>query len=382
MSPSATLSDLREAIPVLQERTYLFAGAMAPLADPVAAELGAWRRMWEEDPMGAFNHHTADGNRLRRAFAALIGASSEEIAILSSTSEGSNRVIGMLSASRRRTVLVDDTTFPTMIYPWLTKTDKEIEYVPSGRLSNGDWLERRLKKGDVLAVAVSHVGNTNGIRHDLTALSTATQPNDVLLLVDAAQSTGAIPIAVEAMGVDILTTTSLKWLLGPPGIGLLYVREGLQRDLPLSDVGYLQARVEGNVWPRVEVPDYPSVAASLELGIPAIPGLAAAAAGIELLLSVGVEAIEERVDDLMSLAIPALEDRGFEVVTPRPSRERAGVISARHPRSEELAGFLANRRIDIGGFPGGTVRVDPHGYNTTADIETMLAAIDDFTRTQ
>ena len=377
----AALARLRATMPVLQERTYLFAGAMAPLADPVREELASWNARWGEDPMSAFNQHVEDGQRLRTAFAALVGSTPDRIAILGSTSEGSNRIIGMLASEPRPTVLVDDTTFPTMIYPWLTKTGKQIEYSPPEQLSDGGWLRARLAKGDVLAVAVSHVGNTNGYRHDVAEVAALARAYGTRVLVDAAQSAGAIPIDVDAMGIDVLTTTALKWLLGPPGIGLFYLSAELQEHLPLTDVGYLQAQISDNVWPRTEVPNYPTVASSLELGIPAIPCLAAAAAGIELLSEIGVGTIAGRIEHLMGTLLPALRDRGLHIVTPDDPARRGGVISARYPRSAELGRFLAARRIDIGGFPGGTVRIDPHGYNDEGDVERLLDGVDRFLTT-
>lgn len=372
-----TLEELRALMPVLEQRTHLFAGAVAPLAEPVRAELQAWVEVWSTDPMAAFDLHVTHGDRLRTAFAELIAARPDEVAVLSSTSEGANRIIGALAGEPREVVLVDETTFPTSIYPWLTKTDKRVEYVPRHQLGDPAWLGPRLAREDVLAVSLSHVGNTNGFRHDLEALATVTRPTGTLMLVDAAQSSGAIPIDVEGMGIDAMVTTTLKWMLGPPGIGLLYVRGDLMERLPLADVGYLRAQFEGP-WPRTEVPDYPSVAATLELGIAAVPGLAAAAAGIDLIRSVGIDAIAGRIERHMARLVPELSERGFLVNTPEQPERRGGVLSARHPKAAEIGQWLADRRICIGGYPGGTVRIDPHGYNDDGDIDRLLASIDEF----
>lgn len=376
------LDDFREQFPVLTDRTHLFAGMVAPLATPVLQELQAWQERWRTDPVGGFDQYVADAARLRRSFAGLIGAQEHEIAVLGNTSEGSNRVIGMLAARSRPVVLVDDTTFPTMIYPWLTKTTKRVEYAPPEKLADSGWLAGRLERGDVLAVAVSHVGNLNGFRHDLERLSSATRPNEVLLLVDAAQSAGVTPIDVERMGVDVLTTTALKWLLGTPGVGLMYMRRSLREQLALADCGYLQAQVDGDTWPRTNVPEFPPTVASLEIGIPAIGCLAASAMGIELLLATGVEAIAARVEKLMDELLPALDVRGFELRTPPDATRRAGVVAATYPHAAELYEFLRQRRIDIGGFAHGLVRIDPHGYNTADDIAGLLDAIDEFAGAQ
>lgn len=372
------LEGFRRSVPILKERTYLFAGMVAPMTTRVAAAMDRWRVEWAANPLDAFNVYRDELEHLRRVFSRLIGATPAEIGVVGNTSEGSNRIIGMLARRPRPVVLVDDTTYPTMIYPWITKTDKQIEYIDSEKMADTNWLGRRLDRGDVLALAVSHVGNFTGFRHDLRALGALTRATGTCLVVDAAQSTGLIPLDVVEMGVDALATTSLKWLLGPPGVGLMYMSRELLEELPLADCGYAEAQFDGIVWPRSHLPHFPPTGASLELGVPAVNNLAAVSAGIELVMEVGVESIEARVSLLMASLWDILDERGFDLRTPRAAERRGGVLAGSHPRAEELAEFLRTRAVDIGGFAGGKIRVDPHGYNNQDDVHRFEEGLDSF----
>ena len=107
---------------------------------------------------------------------------------------------------------------------------------------------------DTVAVCVTHVAPFTGRRHDLRAIADAAHAHGAMLLVDAAQSTGIVPIDVTRDGVDALVTTAMKWLLGPPGIGFLYLSPELLADAPTLDVGYLGLDAPLGEWPPNAMP--------------------------------------------------------------------------------------------------------------------------------
>ncbi len=116
----------------------------------------------------------------------------------------------------------------------------------------------------------------------------------------------------------------------------------------------------------------------LELGLPSLPALGAARAGIELLLEIGIDVIFERVSDLAGRCIEALLQRNLDVRTPNDPNLRAGVIAFNDPSAAPLFAHLRRRAVDIGALPGGLVRVDPHGFNDEEDIERFLDGLDAF----
>lgn len=204
------LSEFRGLFPITRTRSYLFSGALAPAATPVRAAFESWSDRWMHDPLFNYNNFAEELEALRAAFARLIGTDPSAVAITDNTSRGSNLAVRLLANRAGSNVVVDDTTYPSSIYPWITMSDKELRYVPTDERPDGAAaLAERVDAGTV-AVTVSHVAPLTGRRHDLAAIAKVVHDQGGLLVVDAAQTTGVVPIDVTADGVDILTTTSMK----------------------------------------------------------------------------------------------------------------------------------------------------------------------------
>ena len=109
-------------------------------------------------------------------------------------------------------------------------------------------------------------------------------------------------------------------------------------------------------------------------GCRACPGCSPPAPGIELLLDVGIDRLSAHVEGLVSRCIDGLAERGADVVTPRDPAQRAGVIAVRHADPQRVFDECRRRSVDIGAI--GAIRVDPHGFNTAADIDRFLDCYD------
>jgi len=194
-----------------------------------------------------------------------------------------------------------------------------------------------------------------------------------VVMVDAAQSAGVVPIDVLADGADILVTTAMKWLLGPPGIGYLYVSRDLLSQAPVLDVGYIGLEAALGDWPVTAVPPVTADARRYELGLPSLPGLAAARAGIELIGAAGIDQIAARAERLVTRCIQGLAELGHDVITPLDANRRAGVVVFRDDRPFELFDVCRDKGVDIGVLgPSRSVRVDPHGFNNDDDVDRFL----------
>lgn len=372
------LEEFRRQFPVTRTRAYLFAGAIAPAAAPVRAAADAWLDAWTHDPLLEYWAVGEELESLRRAFALLVNADPDEVAIVDSTSRAAGLAIRLLR-DRPGTIVVDDSTYPSSIYPWVA-AGRRPTYVPTDAAEDPTTALVDALDGQPAAVAVSHVAPLTGRRHDVARLAAAARERGAVLLVDAAQTTGVVPVDVRRDGIDVLVTTAMKWLLGPPGVAFLYVRRELLEQGPSPEVGYLGARIEAEGWPRDELPPLAPGARRLEPGLPSMPGLVAARAGIDLVRAVGEERIAERVETLVTRGINGLRERGVHVRTPGRPAARAGVVAAEHPQAVELAAFLRRRAVDIGGYPWGLLRVDPHAYCLEDDLDRFLEGLDAFER--
>ncbi len=371
------LDEFRAQFPITETRAYLFAGALCPAAVTVRAAFDTWASAWTHDPLRNYDRALAELADLRAAFASLIGADVSEVAITDNTSRASNMAVRLL-AGRRGDVVVDDTTYPSGIYPWITLGGREVRYAATDGMLDAATEVAKQVNTETAAVVVSHVAPLTGRRHDLIRLADVAHAHGAVLIVDAAQSTGVLPLDVRGLGVDILVSTAMKWLLGPPGIGFLYVRSDLINDAPLGEIGYLGVDVPGEDWPRTHLPRVLPDARRFELGLPSLPALSAARAGIELVQAVGTETIFERVSVLAGQCIDELNLRGLRVRTPAEPYARAGVVAAELPGADELAGYLRLRGVDVGGYSWGLLRVDPHAFCVQGDLERFLEGLDRF----
>jgi selenocysteine lyase/cysteine desulfurase len=369
---------VRSLFPITRKRAYLFSGGLAPSASPVRAALDRWTELWALDPAYLYAHSPEDWELARERFASIIGAEASEIAITDSTSRGSNLVVQMIEAPPGSNVVVDEFTYASSFHPWRlpSKSHVEIRSVPAR--------EHRVRFNDLahavdqrtVAVSISHVSWQSGFRHDLEAVAELAHKHGAYLIVDAAQSAGAIEIDVHRMGVDFLSCLAMKWLLGTPGLGFLFVAHEHFENFTPPQVGY--AGLE-NAFRSGAPLLFRRGAAKYELSLPSLSGLAASRAGMEILLGVGMRQIQEYVLDLSGYTIEQLLKRGLHPLTPVQPELRAGVVALHVLKSPELVNFLRKRAVDIWSEPSSQlVRIDPHIFNNRDDVDRFLEGLDEF----
>lgn len=380
MTSSIDIVRFRSQVPITRSRTYLFSGALAPAATPVLAAWGSWSAAWREDPNSVYTVEAlvASSDLLRANFARLIGADPTGVAITDNTSRAANIAIRALAARTGGNVVVDSSTYPSSLYPWYLGGKYDVRLAETDGIRDAAGAIAARMDDDTVALCVSHVAPLTGCRHDLGALAAVAHRHGAMLVVDAAQSTGVVPIDVQREGVDILVSTAMKWLMGPPGIGFLYLAPTFLGEAPVLDVGYRGLEGSRAEWPRDRIPRVSADARRYELGIPNLPGVLAAKAGIDLLLEVGIDNIAAQVQRLTTRCLDGLVRQGVDIVTPRDPHRRAGVIAVRHPQAERVFDFCRQARVDIG--LAGNLRIDPHAFNDEADIDRFLDCFEQFSR--
>jgi cysteine desulfurase/selenocysteine lyase len=372
------VAGFRGQVPITSSRAYLFNGALAPGAVPVRAAWDAWTAAWSDDPNSVYTDAGLIGSSgaLRESFARLIGADAAGVAITDNTCRAANIAIRVLGDRPGGNVVVDDGTYPSSVYPWYARADREVRVVATDGVADAAGALAQVIDDDTVAVCITHVAPFTGRRHDLAAISEAAHAHGAALMVDGAQSTGVVPIDVRRDGIDVLVTTAMKWLLGPPGVGFLYLAPAVLERAPVLDVGYLGLDTALGDWPVARMPGIVPDARRYELGLPNLPGVFATRAGIDLLLEVGIERIFDHVEGLATHCLDALGDRGIDIVTPVDTAQRAGVIVFRHAEGQRLFEFCRAGGVDIGLISGTVVRVDPHGFNDEGDIDRFLDRLD------
>jgi selenocysteine lyase/cysteine desulfurase len=274
-------------------------------------------------------------------------------------------------------VVLERETHPAASYPWWN----------AARL--GDpvelrWPERRPGRspvdavasavdGGTIAVAVNHVSHRTGERFGVLELAEAFPERRFALIVDAAQSAGALPLAEEVAAADFVALPAYKWLLGPPGAGFLVAGEDWLADPGPPLVGYAAAAdLSVPVDPRRL--ELAPGADGFRLGVPSQIVLAGAAAGLELWARFGADRIAGRIETLGARLADGLRQLEIPVATPAHPRERAGVFALAVPDPAWLMGELRRSGVETGAVRG-MLRADVHAYNDDSDVDRLLDAL-------
>jgi selenocysteine lyase/cysteine desulfurase len=382
---------LRAEMPVAANWAYFDHAAVAPMSRPALAAL----REWAED---VANNGDVNWPRwrkqvedVRRMAAELLNADAAEIALVRNTTEGITLVAEGLRWRPGDNVVVPASEFPSNLYPWLNLRDRGVEVRLAGRPSEAvpalDGLGRtsyaeQLDPNHVAAavddrtriVAVSWVGYLSGWRNDLDELAGIAHDKGALLFVDAIQGLGVFPLDVRQTPVDFLAADGHKWLLGPEGAGVFFVRRELLDELRPLGVGWNSVRHAGE-FGRTEL-DLKDSAGRYEGGSYGMGSIAALGASLELLRSIGTERLSERLIDITNRLCERLEETGAEVLSCRDKGRASGIVSFRLPSRDSQAvrrecrsqGVVVNCR-------GGAVRLSPHAYTDETDIERLMAVL-------
>ncbi len=372
--PHPELEHTRSQFPILEKRTYLNSCSLGALSLRSIAYLNEYQKLW--NTMGAsawYELWLGRLSELRGRVAQLWGAEIEEVALLPSVSAALSIVASAIDHSRRDRVVVADLDFPTQIYQWMVKPDVELVRVPSDDGIGidparwGDAVDER-----VAAIATSHVFYSTGHIQDLAPVAAAARENDALFIVDGYQAAGQIPVNPRELGADVYVSGPLKWLLGGPGMAFLWVRSERIGELVPTMASWFGARDQFEfAHDRFE---FRADAARFELGTPALPTAYTALGGLEVILDAGAGRIRERNAALTERLVLRLRDAGFVLRISDDPERRSAIVMVRLPTAREAVAALAQDGIIVD-TRGEYVRVSPHFYNTPAEIDLFVDAL-------
>jgi len=366
----------RRQMPVTERFAYFNHAAVAPLPAPTEQAIVRWVEQAALEGDTAWSGWSRRVEQCRALAARLIAADPAEVALVHSTSEGVGLVAEGYPWRAGDNVVTLDNEFPSNQYPWLNLASRGVETrrVPceEGRI---DLARLEAACGaSTRIVSVSWVGYVSGWRVDLDAMAELAHRRGALLFVDAIQGLGVFPLDVRATPIDFLAADGHKWLLGPEGAGLLYVRrEHLDLLRPLG-VGW-HSVVHASDYGRIELKLKPS-AARYEGGSQNMVGFLGLAESLKLLLEYGQEAIGRRVLEITDMACERLEQAGARAYSVRQGEHRSGIVSFELPGRDALevkkrllaAGVVTSAR-------GGKLRIAAHAYNNEQDLDRLIAAL-------
>jgi selenocysteine lyase/cysteine desulfurase len=306
----------------------------------------------------------------------LLDCGQDEVAFIHNTTHGLLCVAQSLTWRPGDNIVIAEHEFPANVYPWKSLRERgvAVRVAPErgGRFEIDDFAA--LIDGRTRLLAVSMVQYGTGFRMPTEKLGQLCAERGVLLCVDGIQGLGALPVDVKEMGCHFLAADGHKWLLSAEGFGVLYVRREVLPMLNGSMTGWIGRPRPGD-YDDLDQPLVES-AKRFEEGSHAMALAAAFEKSTELLLEVGQPRVWELIRNVTGRLDEELKRMGLRVVSSMREEERSGIV-AFDPGGVEARSWveaLKARKIHVAGRRG-WIRVSPHFYNTTDQIDQLIAAL-------
>ncbi|HUH11600.1 MAG TPA: aminotransferase class V-fold PLP-dependent enzyme, partial [Longimicrobiales bacterium] len=374
LSPTMDVARWRAEFPILARKTYLNSCSLGALSRRSEARVRQFMDEWHEHGASAW-YETWMGRlaELRGRVGGVLGAGTEEVALVASVSAGLASVASALDYDARPRVVVAELDFPTLAYQWMARPGVEVVRVPSDdgvTIDPARFADAVDERTAVLAT--SHVFFTTGAIQDLPALAEIAHAKGALFLVDAYHGVGQMPVDARASGADVLLCGPLKWLLGGPGLAYLYARRERLAELVPRLAGWFGAADQFSF--DIERLAFKEDARRFELGTPALHAVHSALGGQEIIEEVGPAAIRSRNRMLTERLIEGARAVGLPLRVAEGPERRSAIVMVAEADPAGAVARLAERGIVVDWRPG-FVRVSPHFYNTEDEVDRVLAEL-------
>ncbi|MCI0356206.1 MAG: aminotransferase class V-fold PLP-dependent enzyme [Acidobacteria bacterium] len=373
MLSDSEVTTIRARFPIFRNKIYVNSCSQGALSEPVEAALTEYLAGWHQggSPWDVWVERYEEA---RVAFARLIGAKPEEVAVVASASAGINAVASALDFQERRSVVLGEFEFPTMGHIWLAQRLRgaKVEFLKA----KDERIPAESYAGaigrDTLIVPLTRVCFMNGFRSEVEAITRMAHDHGALVMLDDYQDSGTRPIDVKALGVDFFVTGTLKYLLGPPGLAFLYAREELVPQLMPKITGWFAQSNPFAFNPRLFDPA--PTARRFEAGTPPIPSIYGALAGFELLCSVGLDRVAAHVATLARALVEGARSLDIKVKTPGDTVGPLVVLASKN--AEGMVARLAEQDVVASSRHDG-LRISFHLYNILEDVRAVLEALEE-----
>ena len=377
-----SIQSIRRDFPVVNKKIFLASCQVAPVPKSVAAAVAKYfdaRLNGERDDLDKLVLAT------RKEASKLLNSKPKEIAFMRGTTEGVAVVASMMDFKRGENVILNDLEFTTNVYPWMRMAKaKECKIkcvkTKNEKITAAD-IQKLIDKKTRL-IAISHVQKSNGFRCELEKIGELADKKGILLSVDAVQSLGALEIDVKKTKISFLQAGGHKWLMGPSGIGLLYVNEKLLEKFEPTSVGPWQEDID------LTKPDFSYKQYKLSRsakrfefgGHPNVGGLMGLNAALKYINTLGKKDIDQRCRKLNDFVITKLEKAGLKLppwIKERKYRSSyVGIKTRVSPfnifvKAKEKGINFATSKTGI----GERLRIATHIFNTEEEVEKAVSLL-------
>jgi cysteine desulfurase/selenocysteine lyase len=371
-------------MPIAPSVAYFDHAAVAPLPGPTRNAIQDWLTQATEQGDTAWLQWARRIEEVRVTAARMINAQPSEIALVPNTTSGISLVAEGYPWQAGDNVVTLANEFPSNQYPWMNLASRGVE-VRRVEVEGGvPDLDRIAAVCDsrTRILSISWVGYATGWRIDVREISQLCRRVGCLFFLDAIQGLGVFPLDVQADGVDFLAADGHKWMLGPEGAGIFFIRqEHLSLLRPLM-VGW-NSVAQGSDYTKVEL-NLRNAASRYEGGSQNMIGFHGLGASLDLLAGLGLShqasPIADHVLMITDYACERLQELGATLHAPRTGNHRSGIVTFNLPGQDSDA---IRRRLEAAHIivrcRAGGVRLSPHGYNTMGEIDQLFGELKQMT---
>jgi kynureninase len=372
------LSMWRGEFPILERTVYMISNSLGAMPRRAAQSLAEYADTWATRGVRGWEDRwwempTEVGNKIAR----IVGAPDGTVSMHENVTTAHMVALSCLRPTgRRRRIVCTAMDFPSMVHLFRAQqaVGFELKLVPA----EGDLTVRTERIIDAIddttaVVAFSHVLFRTSYIMDAAAIARRAREMGATVVLDTYQSAGIIPLDVSELGVDFAVGGCLKWLCGGPGNAFLYTRPDVLEAARPSFTGWVSERQPFAF--DIDTIDARDDAMHMMNGTPSIPAYYAALAGLDIVNGVGVGRIREQSMRLTARLLALVDQYGFTSAASRDPEHLAGTVAISVPDALQVAHTLKARDFIVDYRPPVGVRVSPHFYNTTDEVDRVMAEI-------
>jgi selenocysteine lyase/cysteine desulfurase len=366
----------REHFPVTAHWAFLDHAAVAAPPDVCVRVQCDWANDKSRHGITSYTPWAQRVEETRNHAGRLLNCDPLDICFVGSTTHGIGLVAEGFPWKPGDNVVIVAEEYPSNQYPWMNQRDRGVEARSVASRGNRvdiadvrDAIDSRTR-----LLAISSVEFGSGYRNDLAALGELCRQRDIFFFVDAIQSLGVFPLDLRQVPIDGLAADGHKWLLGPEGAGIAFIRRDWVDRLHATGVGWnsvIGAHDFGTIDFRLK-----PHAGRWEGGTVNSGAIAGMGESMQLLLDAGIDNVRDRVLEVTNYLCERVRSIGFEIFSSRVPGEESGIVSLLTPGHDpkallkrcKAAGVVVNVRA-------GRLRASPHAYNTFEEIDRLIDAI-------
>ena len=373
-------NSLRHQFPLLEERTYLATHSLGSLPQAAFLDLEAYTKSLRLGRRALLPWL----ERYEEMFAlieALINAPSGSVALAPSATAVQSAIAAAIQPNAQRNrIVITDLDFPSCRYLWKSQAQRGFEIVEVAaaddmQIAAADIIDRIDDR--VAVVAVSLVSYLNSARLDIQPIIEAARAAGAIVVVDAYQAVGVIPIDISSLGADVVVGGTHKWLCGGVGLAFAYVEPSLAARLDPVYPGW-SAHIQPTAFAETFTPA--AGARRFQQGTPPIEPIYTSRAGVKFAIDTGVAQIHQRNIELTTYLMACADRYDIPILTPRSSHDRGGTVLLGVERAATIVEKLAELGIDVDTRSNLGIRVSPHPCNTKQECLQLIERIVEITQ--